>query len=290
MSVRAAAVAYSSVLSIPPFLIALVSAFGLFASPSDLDTLLDPRSSAAPDPVLEVLDDQLSSVVGQSSGSLTLGVVVGLLFAIWSSAGAVQQFFGATNDVYDEADERNWFVSRALAMATVVVSVLFLSLTLGLLVAAPPLVDWFSLDGWWAELVLTGRWVALWALMTALQTLLFRYAPNRRRARLRWVVPPAAVGSVVWLAASMLLSLYASNFGTFNRTYGSLSAIVVSMLWLYLTALVILITAEVAAQTEHDTRVDSTTGPPRPAGERGAYVADHHPDDDLVGETGTRAD
>jgi membrane protein len=104
---------------------------------------------------------------------------------------------------------------------------------------------------------------------------LYRYGPHRELARKRWVTPGAVAATVAWVAASYLLSFYISNFANFNKTYGSLGAIAALMFWFYVSALVVLLGAELNAAMELQTARDTTTGPPRPMGERGAYVADH---------------
>jgi membrane protein len=108
---------------------------------------------------------------------------------------------------------------------------------------------------------------------------IYRIGPSRNPAKWRWISWGAAAATLLWLAASALFSLYVTSFGNFNETYGSLGAVIVLMLWLYLTAFFILLGAELDAELEHQTRRDSTVGPDEPRGSRDAFVADHHPDD-----------
>jgi membrane protein len=109
--------------------------------------------------------------------------------------------------------------------------------------------------------------------------MLYRFGPSREVARWRWITPGSAFVAVVWIAASVLFSFYVANFSTYNVTYGSLGAVVAAMMWLYISAFVVLIGAELNAELELQTRHDTTTGPTRPMGERGAFVADHVADD-----------
>jgi membrane protein len=260
ISVRASAVAFSSILAMPPFLIALVSVYGLVATPEDLDALLARLETAAPESAIDVIRTQLDSVIDQPAGALTLGLVAGLVGALWTASGGVQQMLGAINEVYDEPDGRNWFVARFLSMLVVLVVVSVLTISIVLVVVLPPLFEWIQPGSAVRRLAMVGRWLFLFVLMTFSLSLLFRYGP--RRQRLRWVrvLPGAALGAAVWLVASWLFSFYTSRFGTYNRVYGSLSAIVVLLFWLYITALVVLLAAEVTSEWEHEAKDDGANG------------------------------
>ena len=106
-------------------------------------------------------------------------------------------------------------------------------------------------------------------------SLLYRFAPSRREARWRWVTPGSALAAGLWLGASILFSVYVANFASYDATYGSLGAVAVLLLWFYLSALVVILGAELNAELELQTRHDTTRGSERPMGSRGAFVADH---------------
>ncbi len=122
-----------------------------------------------------------------------------------------------------------------------------------------------------------GRWLGLLVAMSVALAILYRVAPDRADAQFRWVSVGAVVATVVWLAASLGFSLYVDNFGSYNETYGALAGVVVLLLWLWLTMYVVLLGAEINAESEQQTVRDTTTGPPEPLGERGAVKADTLP-------------
>ena len=118
------------------------------------------------------------------------------------------------------------------------------------------------------------RWPILFGVALLVLAIIYRYGPSRAQARWRWVSWGSAIATILWIVASIAFSFYASHFGSYNKTYGSMAAVVVLMLWLFLTALCVLLGAEVNSELEHQTAKDSTRGPAQPEGRRDAYVAD----------------
>jgi membrane protein len=118
-------------------------------------------------------------------------------------------------------------------------------------------------------------WLVLAGLVIVGLALLYRYGPSRSHARLRWVTWGAVAAAGLWLLASFAFQIYAANFANYSATYGSLGAVIALLMWFWVSAFVVLLGAELNAEMEHQTRRDSTTGPQKPLGERGAYVADH---------------
>jgi membrane protein len=145
---------------------------------------------------------------------------------------------------------------------------------LGLIAALPALLDKFGLPSGLQTLLAWGRWPLLLLLVTLALGVVYRYAPDRDQPRWRWVSMGSVAAAVLWLAGSGLFSFYVSNFGNYNETYGSLAAIVILLLWFYLTSFAVLVGAEFNAEAEHQTREDTTRGERRPMGERGAKMAD----------------
>lgn len=128
------------------------------------------------------------------------------------------------------------------------------------------------------------RWALLVAVVIVALAVVYRIAPDRDAPRFRWVSPGAVVATVLWVAGSVAFSLYVNNFGSYNATYGALASVVVLMLWLYLTAYIVLLGAEINAESERQTRRDTTRGAPQPMGERRAYAADTVAGDDTAEE------
>ena len=119
------------------------------------------------------------------------------------------------------------------------------------------------------------RWPILFGVALIVLAIIYRYGPSRTPARWRWVSWGAAVATAIWTLGSIAFSLYVQNFGSYNETYGSLGAVVILLMWFWLSAFIVLLGAELNSEVEHQTERDSTTGPPQPLGARGAYVADH---------------
>jgi membrane protein len=122
--------------------------------------------------------------------------------------------------------------------------------------------------------LLVSRWVLLWTFAVLSFSIAYRYGPDRQRAKWRWVTWGSAVAATVWLLGSLAFSAYVQNFGSYGKTYGALGGVIVLIMWFYLMGFTIVLGAEINAEMEHQTAVDTTEGPPAPMGERGAYVAD----------------
>jgi membrane protein len=145
---------------------------------------------------------------------------------------------------------------------------------LGSIVVVPVVLDYVGLSDFGDLLLRIGRWPAMYLILTLALAVIYRYGPSREAPRWRWITWGSATAALLWLAVSGLFSWYAANFGKFNETYGSLGAAIGFMTWLWISAIVILLGAEVDAEMEHQTARDTTTGSPRPMGVRGARMAD----------------
>src|SRR5215208_2042831 len=132
--------------------------------------------------------------------------------------------------------------------------------------------DWRASIG---ELLAILRWPVLFASIAASLAFIYRYGPSRRDARWRWVTWGSVVAAMLWIAASMLFSWYVTTFDSYNRLYGSLGAGVGLMVWLWISAVIVLLGGEINAQMEHQTARDTTEGGAKPLGSRGATMADH---------------
>jgi len=185
----------------------------------------------------------------------------------------------ALNVVYHEPERRSYLRQSVTALVLTLGAILGALVALALVVALPIVLDKIGLGSQTKLIVSLIRWpILVGALLIAL-AVLFRFGPSREHPRWRWVSWGSVVASILWLIASVLFSVYVSHFGSYNKTYGSLAAVIILLLWFYLSAYIVLLAAELNAEMEHQTTRDTTTGAPRPLGERGAFVAD------TVGET-----
>ena len=264
ITLLAAGVALYGLLAMVPGLVALISGYGLFADPDDVEEQVVDALSAAPEEVRTVITQQLTSIVESEASQARLGVIVGLAFALWAASSGIAHLIEALNVAYDEEETRGWAQRKALALILTIGTVLFLLVAFASIALLPALLAESGLGdvGRWAAGGV--RWVILLGGMLIGLAVLYRYGPDRKHADWRWISPGAVLAAVVWLLASIAFSIYTANFGKYNETYGSLGAIVVVMLWLVISAAAVLLGAELNAELERATgatgRDDATGG------------------------------
>jgi membrane protein len=213
-------------------------------------------------------------VASASGGALGIGLVVSLLAALWSASSGTGNLLKAINIAYDEDESRGFLKVRGLALALTLGAIVFLLLTLALVAVVPVVLNVLPLGPVGTILAQVLRWVLLVALVVAALAVTYRIAPDRDQPRFSWVTTGSLVATVLWIIGSIAFSLYVNNFGSYNKTYGAIAGVVVLMLWLYLTSYIVLLGAEVNAESERQTRADTTRGASAPMGERGAAAAD----------------
>ena len=275
LSIIAAGVAFFATLAIFPAIAALIALYGLVADPAQVAESLKAAKPVLPPDVFVMIEDQIGQLIAARPAKLGLASLLSLAVALWSARAGVTALMEGLNVVYRETDTRSLLVQYLISLALTLMIMAVAIAALLAVVAVPALLHFSDI----------GRLGALLAQVTPLLILgvavvfaigtLYRYGPHRALARRRWVTVGALLATVGWLAVSLGLSLYIARFANFNETYGSLGAIVGLLFWLYASAFVVLLGAEVNAELELETEQDTTTGPPQPMGERGAYVADH---------------
>jgi membrane protein len=270
----AAGVTYYILLALFPGITALVSIYGMIADPADIEEQLASLSGAIPNDAISIISGQLHFLASQDQKALGLAFFGGLLVSLWSANAAIKALFDALNVVYGEKEKRNFFILNALSLCFTAGMVLFLVLAMIGIVVVPAVLDLLYL-GSASELIINLlRWPAMLAIVVLGLAVLYRYGPCRADARWRWISWGSIAAAILWLIVSMLFSWYASNFGNYNKTYGSLGAVIAFMVWTWLSAIIVLMGGELNAEIEHQTARDSTTGRPRPLGARGAKMAD----------------
>jgi membrane protein len=270
----AAGSTYYALLSIFPALAALVAIYGLFSDTHDISRQLDALQGVLPAGAIDVLGNELKRLASRDSSSLNFALVTGLLVAVWSANSGVKALFDALNQVYGERETRSFVRLNLLSLAFTISALLFVILALAAVIVLPIAVHFIGLPEDIATTAQVLRWpILLVTLMIAL-AFVYRYGPDRQMAQWRWVSWGSGVASILWLTASLCFSWYASSFADFDRTYGSLGAVIGFMIWIWVSMIVILLGAELDAEMEHQTTRDTTTGRPLPMGQRGAYMAD----------------
>jgi membrane protein len=274
VSLMAAGVAFYALLAMVPALVAVVSIYGLVADPSTVDKQMNSWLGTAPREVRELVRTQLKSITENAHAQAGIGLVVGIILALWSASSGMGHLIEATNVAYDERDQRNFIKKRGLALLFTLGAVLFVLFAIGLISILPKVLAdaGTGAAGRWIAGVI--RWIVLLFGMLFALAVLYRYAPDRDDPKWRWTSPGASVATLIWLVASVLFAIYTANFAKYNQTYGSLGVVVVVMLWLFITAMCVLIGAELNSEVERQTEEDTTEGPERPMGTRQATAAD----------------
>ena len=272
--ILAAGVAFFAFLAIFPAIIAALTLYGLVADPETVAAQVRDLSAALPEQAQPILLDQLQSVASASSGALGFSLVISLLAALWSASSGTGNLLKAINIAYDEDESRGFLKVRGLALALTLGAIVFLLLTLALVAVVPVVLNVLPLGPVGTILAQVLRWVLLVALVVAALAVTYRLAPDRDQPRFSWVTTGSLVATVLWIIGSVAFSLYVNNFGSYNKTYGAIAGVVVLMLWLYLTSYIVLLGAEINAESERQTRADTTRGASAPMGERGAAAAD----------------
>lgn len=274
LSIISAGVAFYLFLALFPGIAAAVSVLGLVMQPQEVESFVASASGVLPPDALSLVRDQVHELASSSSKTLGVSLIVSIALAIWSATAGVKAIMTALNIAYQEHERRGFIKYNAQAVLLTIATIAFALVALALVAAVPAVLQLLTIPQPLADLLNALRWVILGGMFVLALAMLYRYAPSRKKAQWQWVSWGAVLATVLWLAGSALFSLYVTHFAGYNKTYGALAAIVILLMWFYLTAFAILLGAELNAETERQTRVDSTTGRPKPMGRRGAYAAD----------------
>jgi membrane protein len=246
----AAGVAFYAILALFPGIGAIVSIYGLFADPSTILAHLDTLSGFAPGGAVEVLREQLTRLAHQDRTALGFGFALGLVIALWSANAGVSALFDALNAVYEAKERRNLVKFYAVTLGFTAGAVVLVLLSLAALVALPLALDHLPNPGVSAVLLKIIRWPILLAVVALALSVIYRYGPGRSTPQWRWITWGSAFAAITWLAASALFSWYVANFGSYNKTYGSLGAIIGFMTWMWVSIIVVLVGAKLDAELE----------------------------------------
>jgi membrane protein len=270
----AGGVTYAILLALFPGLAALVALYGLVLDPSQVEKQVSALSGVLPAQTQQLLSDELHKLASASSGTLGVSAVVGLLVALWSASRGMSGTITALDIAYEEKETRGFLKLNLLAIGLTVALTLGGLVVIALVAVLPAAVQLIGVGSVTKWLALMLEWPLLVLVVMLGLAVLYRYAPNRAKPQWRWVSPGAIAATALWITASIGFTVYVANFNSYDRTYGSLGGVVILLTWLYLSALTVLIGAVINAQSEKQTREDSTDAPPKPMGQRGARAAD----------------
>ena len=268
-------VAFFALLSIFPGIATIVSLYGLVANTSTIIDHLNLLADILPTGVLDLIRQQIFSVAAKSNNTLGLAFGIGLLIALWSANSGVSALFDALNVVYGEREKRSILRLYTTTLAVTLGSIVFVVVSLIGVVGLPASVLVLGIVSPTEALVQVLRWPILLFVVMVTLSVLYRVGPSRRDAKWRWITLGSSMAALMWIGASMLFSWYVAAFDSYNRLYGSLGAAVGFMTWTWLSIFIVLLGASLNAEIEHQTARDSTLGPPKPLGARGAIMADH---------------
>jgi membrane protein len=271
----AGGVAFFVLLAIFPAITALVSAFGLFFSASTFTHNFSLLADVMPGNVVSIVSEQADRIASNSSGTLSTGIVVGILVSVWSAMSGVKAMLDALNVIYGQQESRSFIKLNVVALVFTLGGFAAFLLAIAAVIVLPLVLSYVGLGGATAALTRVVRWPALFLVLLVGFSVLYRYGPDRRTARWQWVSVGGAFAATMWIAASFLFSWYLSSFANYNATYGSLGAVVGLMMWLWIATIDVLLGAELNAEIEHQTARDSTVGGDKPLGARGAVMADN---------------
>lgn len=256
----AAALSYYAFLAIPAVLLVAVGIFAQTAGPDTIESMLDRLDDVVPAEAIQLIRESLTRMTENQSGGVLL-IVLGLGLALWTASGAMNALMRGLNRVYDREETRSFVKQRLTALGMLASLAVAFALTFGLLVLGPIISDWLGglldLEGAFGWIWWTAQWpILVFGLLAVFAAVLY-LGPNVAHPRWRFLTPGSIVAVVVWLAASGLFAVYVSVFGSYNKAWGSLAAVIILLTWLWLSALALLLGAEVNAEAERSRELRS---------------------------------
>jgi membrane protein len=279
----AAGVAFYIFFALLSLLAMIVLIYGLAADPSTIVATIRTLARILPNDVAALIADQLLVAVKSSQAQKGLGLLIAFLVALYGGTNGAAAILTALNIAYEEKEKRSllhfYLIAMAMALAALALALAAIAAT-----AAIAYLQSF-LPAANGVAVIAGKvlgYLALTFVAAAIAATLYRFGPSREDARWRWITPGSLFTAVTWLILTVLFGVWVTAVSDYSRTYGSLGATVGLLTWMYLSAYVFVLGAELNSEIEHQTAKDSTTGRPRPMGERGAWAADNVATDDTV--------
>ncbi|MDX1601659.1 MAG: YihY/virulence factor BrkB family protein [Salinimicrobium sediminis] len=257
VSIISAGVAFYAFLAVFPAIGALVSIYGLAMDPQSLQGQLERIAQVMPQQAFEIIQAQLEQLVNTSGSALSWSLVIGILLSLWSANKGTKSLFTGLDIAYDTNKTRGFIKQNALTLLYTLLAVLVIIISIAVIVVFPIIVGYLGLPSNIETLIGYGRWIILAALVIYFVGAVYKYAPAKRTPAFRWVLPGALLATFLWLLASWGFSFYVKNFGSYGEVYGSISAVVVLLLWLFLTSFIILIGAELNSEIEKYARIRS---------------------------------
>ncbi len=259
VAIVSAGVAFYAFLAVFPAIISLISIYGLAMDPQQIQSQIAQLSSMMPEEAYGIIEKQVEEFASTSGAALGWGTAIGILFSLWSANKGIKSLFTGVDIAYNTKNTRGFLKQNGLTLLFTLGAIILVIISMALIVAFPALVDQLGLPSQIEDIISWLRWIVLALIVVFFLSLIYMHAPARPRPRFKWVLTGAVLSTILWLIASWGFSYYVSNFGSYGEVYGSLSAVVVLLMWLFLTSFIILLGAEVNSVTEnyaknHNTR------------------------------------
>jgi membrane protein len=279
ISLVAAGCAFYATLALFPAITMLISIYGLVFDPTTVEPQLQVVRELLPPAAFTLIADRVHTLVSQEKATLGFSLLISTAIALWSASTGTKAMLSALNMAYDEQERRSFLRFQATGLSMTLCGILGAVLALAILVFLPVAIEFLGLDAYAKALVRFASFAVLIVFVITSLSLLYHFGPSRRSAKWHWVTPGSSIATLLWLVASILFSLYVGHIASYDTSYGPLGAIAGVMMWFWVSAYAVLLGAELNAELELQTFEDTTTGPPQPAGQRGAFVADHVSED-----------
>jgi membrane protein len=256
-----AALTYYAVLSLFPALIALLSIVGLVTDPATITRVLtDTISAVGPASAVETFKGPIEDISANQSEA-GLGLIIGLAGALWTASGYVGAFMRASNSIYEIEEGRPFWKLRPLQIFVTLILVLMMALVfLGLLVSGPlaeAVGGAVGLTDTAVTIFQIAKWPVLLIVVMVMLAILYYAAPNAKLPGFKWISPGSIIAVLVWIVASALFAFYVANFGSYNKTYGTLGGVVTFLVWMWITNLAVLFGAELNAELERSRELEA---------------------------------
>ena len=270
----AAGVAFFGLLALFPAISAMIAISGLLVDPTQVVDQLNGFANVVPQEVIEIISGQAREVASTRTGGLELTAVLSVIIAFYSASSGVASLIKGVNVAYDESEKRGFLKLKMLTFALTLFLMLGLLFALLATLALPAIFALIDLGSTTTVLVTSAFWAAMCTMTIIGLSVFYRYGPSRSAPKWSWASFGAVAGCVLWIAASAGFAFYVSKFGSYNESFGTIGGVVVLLLWFWISAFIVLLGAEMNAEIEAQTRIDTTVGPDAPMGSRDAVKAD----------------
>ncbi|WP_088623126.1 YihY/virulence factor BrkB family protein [Oceanicola sp. 22II-s10i] len=277
VSVVSAGVAFFGLLATFPAIGALISIAGFFLDPVQVAGQIDALVALLPANAASIIQDQVVKVTGGDEAATGLAALLGIALALYGAMKGVMTLMEGMNIAYEEDETRGFVRLYATAFGLTLLLIAGVIGAILVMMVLPFVVDYLGVGEPLNSVLKVMQWPILAVLAVLGISAIYRIGPSRDRAKWRWISPGAVLATVLWLAGTLGFSAYAQNFSDYNETYGTIGGVIALLTWMWLSAFILLLGAELNAEMERQTVQDTTRGPEMPMGERGARMADVHP-------------